>query len=283
MCAGSKCSCIAELQIGQGSGSDTSDEMAVRRSDGTIWVANVGNIGNQTPFTEVVKLSGAPLIASAVAVQGGTHGVPSGSGWQNQPPKEACAIVSAGAVWCFPLYGALTDSTFLGAGLGPADSTSAPVQVLTGVGGAPLLGAQQISAGEGPSFCAVTSDGSIWCWGYGADGQLGWGDGSNANYARQVHSGGATPFTSAVEVRMGVESACARKTDGSVWCWGTNTSGELGVAYSTTTGSDQPIQVPFIGTADQRTATRLASGAYGSTPCAIMKDTGVVCWGWSNP
>jgi alpha-tubulin suppressor-like RCC1 family protein len=192
--------------------------------------------------------------------------------------------VAGGAVWCFPLPGyTLTDSTYLGAGLGPTDTTTSPVQVLTTTGGGtPIANITQISGGltSYANFCAVASDGSVWCWGYGSNGQLGNGGTANSSLATQVLANAGTPFGGVAEVRIGNYATCARKTDGTVWCWGLNSYEDLGVSPTTTPHSYYPIQVPFSGTSAQRTATHLATNNY-DTYCAIMMDTSVVCWGYS--
>ncbi len=122
VCAGVRCSCIAEIDIARGTA------VLVRRVDGTVWKS----LGSA--FTEVTYDGTRPLVASTVAA--GAFG---GAG-----PPIGCAVVD-GTVWCFPLDGTLADSTFLGAGLGPADPTSAPVQVVTSPGGVALTEVRQIS------------------------------------------------------------------------------------------------------------------------------------------
>jgi len=192
-----------------------------------------------------------------------------------------CGIAADSSVWCFPASGTLTDSTLLGAGLGSTESTSGPVPVVTSLTGGALTNVKQLSASREPNanaFCALVGDGSIWCWGRGNWGQLGHGDTANSNYARQVLASAGTPFTGAAQVTMGTETTCARKTDGTVWCWGTNGQGELGVPKATLAASYYPVQVPLVGTTAQRTAKQLATGSY-QTHCAITQDTTVQCWG----
>jgi hypothetical protein len=250
-------------------GSDYNVEGAlVRRVDGTLWASDSGGA-----FTEVAGSSG-PLVATSIAV--------SGYGSTDVPPI-GCGIVSGG-VWCFPVFGSVTDSTDLGAGLGPSDTTAStsPQQVLQSAGGGTLLTSiVQVAGGQpatGSDFCAVSSGGGAWCWGTGGTGQLGNGGTANASVATPVMSNANDSLTNVAEVRLGNEAACARETDGSVWCWGTNSYGELGVPTGTLGHSYYPVQVPFTGTSAQTTATRLVAGPW-QTFCAIMSDTSVVCWG----
>ncbi|MGC4092710.1 MAG: hypothetical protein QM756_33485 [Polyangiaceae bacterium] len=255
VCAGAKCGCIAEQSIGYGS-------LMVRRTDGTVWRTNHAD---NIPLAEVMYANGDPLVATQIA-----------SGYQ-----IGCAIVPGGNLWCFPITGTLTDSTYLGAGLGSTDSTTLPVRVVTSTSGTPLTGVVQVAAAASHAtgvFCAVTSDGSVWCWGNGGNGQLGHGDTSSSNIARKVLDTATTPFTGAAEVRVGYNVACARKTDGTVWCWGINSVGVLGVPSTARAYSYYPIQVPLVGTGTQKLADRLIAGptyAY----CAIMRDGSVQCWG----
>ncbi len=268
-CAGVKCSCVAEIVAG----SNHYSSIVLRYTDGTVWQWCQETAPTGTPFSQVKNPSGIPLVASAVAVA-----------TKADRTHIGCAVqASDGSVWCFP-DSSLADSTFLGAGLGPTDATSGAVQVLTAVGGPVLTGVTQIDGGGDDNvsgavtFCAVTGGGTIYCWGYGGVGQLGRGDRLNSSFARKVMADASTVFANAVEVRVGFETTCARKSDGSVWCWGTNTYGELGVTTSTMASSYYPVQIAFTGTTPQRTATRLTSGSY-ITHCAIMQDTTVVCWG----
>ena len=184
----------------------------MRRVDGSVWVA-----ADRAHFTEILGPAGR-LHATDIAVSGSTaYGTAIG-----------CAIVKTAACWCFPLAAPVLDSTDLGAGLGPGVTTAAAVQVVTGAdaprGAAP--GARQLSAtmnGGGAAFCAVTDASGIWCWGYGVGGILGRGDTADSSFAQPVLAGpDQATFGGAAEVRLGFDSACARKTVGQVWCWGDN-------------------------------------------------------------
>jgi hypothetical protein len=69
--------------------------------------------------------------------------------------------------------------------------------------------------------CARKSDGTVWCWGEGAFGQL--GDG-------RTDPGAPAPIpdlTDAVDIEAGGNHTCVRKDDGSVLCWGLGRAGQI--------------------------------------------------------
>jgi alpha-tubulin suppressor-like RCC1 family protein len=94
----------------------------------------------------------------------------------------------------------------------------------------------------------VRTDGTLWCWGDNAAGQLGLGSTTGQTSPTQV--GSATTWSAA---SAGHKHTCALRTDGSVWCWGDNSYGQLGLGDSTRRTS--PVQVPSV------TAGRLVCGA----------------------
>ncbi len=71
-------------------------------------------------------------------------------------------------------------------------------------------------------------------------------------------------------VAVGVRHACAVDRGGAVWCWGSNTYGQLG--DGTTDARPSPVRV-----ADIRNARTLAVGEVSS--CAVLSDGTVRCWG----
>lgn len=89
--------------------------------------------------------------------------------------------------------------------------------------------------------CAVKTNGSLWCWGSNSSGRLGLG--------RFATSGGLTGISIPQQetslaldwttVEAGWQHTCAMKTNGTLWCWGNNSSyGELGIPL----GSNAPFQ-----------------------------------------
>ncbi len=112
----------------------------------------------------------------------------------------------------------------------------------------------------------------VWCWGKNDKGQLGLGTVTNAEpFPGRVEALG----TDVRRIVAGRDHTCAIKSDGSLWCWGDNGSGQLG---SGTIGSisPTPMRVPGIDGLDRLGATLAAGGAH---TCAARSDGILRCWG----
>jgi Regulator of chromosome condensation (RCC1) repeat len=233
--------------------------LLARLDDSTLWVAPSG-----AQFARIDGPDGALLASDGAASGSSAYGAAVG-----------CAVVSGG-VWCFPLAGPLLDSSSLGAGVTAVTSDSAR-QVVTALGASapPLSGVLQLAGGmngAGATFCAVTSEGTAWCWGYNANGLQIQGD--DTSYARPVLLDETTELSAAAEIRVGFDSVCARRGDGSVWCWGNDEYGQLGTLPAKGSAESlYPVQVTLPAAATRLTASP------GNTHCAILEDTRVACWG----
>lgn len=84
----------------------------------------------------------------------------------------------------------------------------------------------------------MRSDGTVWCWGYNYEGEL--GDGTFAVRSTPAPVHGLAGVTS---IAAGNQHYCAAKSDGSAWCWGYNYYGQLG--DGTTTSNAYPVKVAF--------------------------------------
>lgn len=119
--------------------------------------------------------------------------------------------------------------------------------------------------------CAIKDDGTAWCWGDDGGGQLGNGD------PREMEKAPVRvllpPGRRARSVSAGTFHACAVLDDGSAWCWGVDTAGQLGdreVAADRTTPVRAELPI-------ERRAVGISAG--GDHTCAILDDRSVWCWG----
>jgi alpha-tubulin suppressor-like RCC1 family protein len=102
-----------------------------------------------------------------------------------------------------------------------------------------------------------------YCW-----GETAVGDGSAARrQPSPVQMPGGVRFT---DVQVGRDHACARSTDGRVYCWGTNGSGQTG--HDTSLSVVLPRLVTVI---DSVVSLALAADA----SCAVTARGAVFCWG----
>src|SRR5258708_4035629 len=127
-----------------------------------------------------------------------------------------------------------------------------------------LTNVAAMAAGANHSL-ALTSDGTVWAWGYNADGEL--GDGTTLSRNTPQHVAG---LHNVVAVAGGNGYSMAAEADGTLWAWGYNGDGELGNGnYS---NSYVPVQVSGL-----TTVAAIAAG--DSTAMAVTSDGGVYTWG----
>jgi alpha-tubulin suppressor-like RCC1 family protein len=181
-----------------------------------------------------------------------------------------------------------------------------------------LEGITKIQAGA-RSICALKNDGTVWCWGDNENGTLGDGTFTSTHIPQQVLN-----LANVVEISLHTRSshACARKSDNSVWCWGSNSNGQItGKAGD---NSNVPLlierfnDVASLSVGGYHTCilssfgkvTCIGSNAYGqlgignnddnfdfkevplnnivkvaageSHVCALDSFKNVSCWGWNN-
>ena len=109
-------------------------------------------------------------------------------------------------------------------GDGTTTSKSSPVSVVGG-----FTDWVQISVGIAHTV-AIRANGTAWCWGDGGSGKL--GDNTLVNKSSPVSVVGG--FTDWVQISAGGDTFTSRghtvaiRANGTAWCWGTNTTGELG-------------------------------------------------------
>ena len=106
--------------------------------------------------------------------------------------------------------------------LGINDATNRSTPVTTFVGGNDW---KSVAVGT-DSMAAVKTDGTLWTWGAGTNGQLG----NNQNASdRSTPVTTITGGTNWKSVAVGYRYVGAIKTDGTLWVWGANYAGNLGI------------------------------------------------------
>ncbi|MBI4701596.1 MAG: hypothetical protein HY744_10640 [Deltaproteobacteria bacterium] len=129
--------------------------------------------------------------------------------------------------------------------------------------------ALQISAGAAHT-CAIKADRTLWCWGSASAGQIGIAEPDGKfPVPRQVDQLGAEVLL----VRAGLRHTCAIKADHTLWCWGSNSYGQLGLDPDEVGATPVPTEVPGIGPG----VVDVAPGA--DHTCAVKDDGSVWCWG----
>ncbi|HET7487053.1 MAG TPA: hypothetical protein VFJ85_03935, partial [Acidimicrobiales bacterium] len=165
--------------------------------------------------------------------------------------------------------------------LGRGNNSSGVVPALvSGLGPNTLNPVIDIAAGWNHSL-ALKADGTVWAWGSNSNGQLGNGSQIDTNAPVQVNGLGTPSLVSALGA--GVGHSVALKSDGTVWTWGSNSSGQLG-NNNTGVNSLTPVQVQKFATAGPPVTvtpltgvTKIAVGLYHNLALTTSKN--VFAWG----
>lgn len=139
--------------------------------------------------------------------------------------EHACGVTTSGKVYCW----GRNDQGQLGTG-STTDSTK-PLLINGELGNRTVT---DIVLGHSSSY-AITSNGSVYAWGWNLDGQL--GDGTTVNSSSPVRVVADNTFT---KLAAGYNHACGLTSLNEVLCWGSNTNGQFG--DGTTTSSSSPKQ-----------------------------------------
>jgi alpha-tubulin suppressor-like RCC1 family protein len=133
-----------------------------------------------------------------------------------------------------------------------------------------------ISAGDSFSM-ALRSNGTIWTWGLDDQGQLGNGiTGGNFELPGQVVNDPdrCSSFKKAIAISAGGAHALALKNDGTVWAWGSNSDGQLGLASPIGVNSNVPVQVLGL--------PPTIIGVAGGGAASYALDNNGVVWAWGS-
>ncbi len=213
--------------------------VAALRTDGTLWTWGDNLYGQLGDGTFTSRATPAQVMENVTAVASGV--------------ATTAAVQADGTLltWGDNLFGQLGD--------GAAESRPTPQAILTGVAAVAMGGYHGV---------ALLTDGSLLTWGSNLDGQLGSGATSEV---LQTKPAPVTLPGAATAVFAGTGHTVALLADGTLWTWGRNDHGQLGLEGAAAT-VPQPTQVPQV--------TGVAAVAAGTYHTACLLDDGtLLTWG----
>jgi Regulator of chromosome condensation (RCC1) repeat len=186
--------------------------------------------------------------------------------------EHICGLLKDGTVRCWGRDTRARAEVPPDGGPGEADGALGRGRVVPVVEGATpalvvgLTGVKQISVGRNLGTCALTEDGSVYCWGRNEFGQLG----RSSDQARLPVAIRVEGLPPASAVALGARTGCAiASADGALWCWGARST-QIGSAAAPGEGDTFPPQVMTGFTAPIR---ELAIGTTPSDATDLGQDT----------
>jgi alpha-tubulin suppressor-like RCC1 family protein len=220
---------------------------AAIKTDGTLWTWGINSTG-QLGTNDITNRS-TPVTTFA----GGTN-------WKQVSGGNyyTLAIKTDGTLWTWGINNT--------GKLGTNDTTNRSTPVTTFAGGTNW---KQVSGGAYHTT-AIKTDGTLWIWGFNGQGQLGTNDTTQRNTPVTTFAGG----TDWKQVAGGTQHTAAIKTDGTLWTWGINSTGQLGT--NDITNRSTPVTT-FAGGTNWK---QVSGGGFHTS--AIKTDGTLWTWGFNS-
>ncbi len=239
----------AEIAVSEG-------RTVARKIDGSLWAWGPGYLGNGTNAQALSPVQvGTDSNWVAIAVGAGGH---------------TLARKADGSLWAW-------GPNFCGQiGDGTISTKLSPVRI------GPDNDWTAIFAGYSHSF-ALKVDGSLWAWGSNNNGQL--GDGTMLNDQHSPIRVGTDNDWVDLVANGGDTDVCdgwtlGRKSDGSLWGWGKNSSGQFGDGTSTGQYGPLSIKIDPVQVSTKKDWVQVDTGWYSFTTVALKTDGSL--WAWGN-
>ena len=213
----------------------------VIQADGGLWALGNNTDGQLRDGTTICQNNFIRILDDVVFVSVGSF--------------HTMAIRADGSLWAWGgnWNGQLGDGTTI--------DRNAPVKIMDDV--------IAVSAGSSHTM-AITSDRVLWGWGHNGSGRLGYE--GTAHELNPAHPKPIRIMEDVVTVSAGFNHTMAIKTDGSLWAWGFNNSGQLG--NGTTTRE-------FTPTSPIRIMEDVVAVSAGDGYTMAITVDGVL-WGWGH-
>lgn len=123
--------------------------------------------------------------------------------------------------------------------------------------------------------CAIKRNGTVWCWGFNGDGQLGQPMDASSPAAQRFSTPVQVPgVADAIGISGGVYQTCVLREGGVVDCMGSDGAGEAGTGTFTATSSPELRRVVGL---DASPVVQVSVGM--QVGCALQATGTVRCWG----
>ncbi len=247
-------------------------------SDGTVWTwgwNGYGILGNgqglsmmnpstaydsDVPF-QVLGPDGAGHLSGITAIAGGEH--------------HNVALDANGDVWGWGWNyfgqlgnGIICPGTFNAAIYATDCQSMTPIKI-------PGLANVKAIASRGYHTLALKNDGTVWAWGYNANGRL--GDGTATDQHRPVPVGGLTGHGGVSTLSGGGDVSVALMADHTLMAWGRNLNGQVGNGVADSGDIGQWTPTPVSQSTGLTNVAQVATG--WSHTVALAADGTVWTWG----
>lgn len=178
---------------------------------------------------------------------------------------HSCALQEDGQILCWG------DNHYGQLGHGVQENQSFPPRPV------PISGKARAVTAGGRHTCALIRDGTVECWGLGIDGQLGDGLGKDSvtpvRVVIPIPGGGTAPLEKVTAISAGSRHTCALLESRGVFCWGSNSAGQLGAVKEKTSAYPVFSELTEV----------VALGAGGRHTCAVLSSGEAKCLGPVQP
>ena len=188
--------------------------------------------------------------------------------------QHSCGLKGSGpsyALYC----GGINDFGQLG--IGSTSNQSKPILVTASDGGTRITAWKSVAVGLDHT-CAIAVNGAdrpLFCWGRNSQGQLS----DNVNLANVTTHWSPTKISIGNDnwtaIVAGRNHTCGRKGSDELWCWGDNSSGQIGIGGASSGDIRTPYKIPGSWIS-------VAVGGYapqGGHTCAVESSGELSCWG----
>lgn len=231
--------------------------LTANAAEGDVWAwghNKYGKLGDGTTTDATSPIQFPTQLENVVQVAGGFG--------------HSLALLDDGTVWSWGWNGEgqLGDGTY--------ESSTVPVQVIGPLGGDDFLtDIAKIQSGSNYAL-ALTEDGTAYTWGTNDSRELGNGGSEDSNRPVLV----SLPVgVTVVDIASGAHHGLALTDDGTVYGWGSNARGQLGIG-SISVSVSTPVEVTALTGLTSR-IVKIASGSGATHSFAIAEDGTLYEWG----